>query len=149
MVVVETKDAEQANKMKQVLESKYDHLTITTIGVALGVEDDTATDLDTSSNSDEGDENDDDFKAKVLGGGLAIPGGGSSPLPQRKRMGSFRNQAGGGLSMPVVSHGRRGSMMVQTHIKTPEWKSPDTHAHEVNAIDWSNRGTHYPVHSSH
>merc|ERR1711936_631849 len=37
--VVETKDSEQAMHMKKVLEEKYDALSITTIGVALGVED--------------------------------------------------------------------------------------------------------------
>merc|ERR1712241_1161248 len=37
--VVETKDSEQANNMKRVLEEKYEALSITSIGVALGVED--------------------------------------------------------------------------------------------------------------
>ena len=41
MCVVETKDSAQANHMKTVLEEKYDHLTITSIGIALGVDDDT------------------------------------------------------------------------------------------------------------
>ena len=71
-----------------------------------------------------------------------------SPMMQRKRIDSVENKVGGGtgLSIPVISGtGRRGSMMVQTHVKTPEWKTPDIKA---DKIDWHNRGTHYPVHSS-
>ena len=138
MCVVETKDAEQANKMKMALEEKYDHLTITTVGVALGVEDKSSTDDDTDENSDEGDE-----KYEESFGTLGVPQG-----PGRlSRRGSINNMAGGGLPIPIISHGRRGSAMVQTHIKTPEWKQPDTH--KTTTIDWSNRATHYPVHSSH
>ena len=143
MCVVETKDAEQANKMKLALEEKYDHLTISGIGVALGVQDNTTTDGETDSDSS-GDEKEDNFSK------LTVGGGGRSPLPQRKRLGSFRNKAGDGLQLPIagVNSGRRGSMMVQTIVKTPQWKMPDNHIHS-NEINWSTRATHYPVHSSH
>merc|ERR1719510_2508462 len=91
MVVVETKDAEQANEMKRVLESKYDHLTMTSIGIALGVKDVSTTDGDTDSDSDEGDENEEPS---------AMP---RSPLPQRKRVTTLENKAGGMLSIPIAS----------------------------------------------
>ena len=139
MVVVETKDAEQANEMKRVLESKYDHLTMTSIGIALGVKDVSTTDGDTDSDSDQGDENEEPDR-----GPSAMP---RSPLPQRKRMTTLENKAGGMLSIPIasVATGRRGSMMVQTTTKVPEWKVPD----HSDKIEWSSRATHYPVHSSH
>ena len=141
MVVVETKDAEQANEMKRVLESKYDHLTMTSIGIALGVKDVSTTDGDTDDgDSDVGDENEEPKKSILS----AMP---RSPIPQRKRMTTLENKAGGMLSIPVVSvaSGRRGSMMVQTTTKMPDWKVPD----HSEKIEWSSRGTHYPVHSSH
>ena len=143
MVVVETKDAEQANEMKRVLESKYDHLTMTSIGIALGVKDVSTTDGDTDSDLDESDENEEPNRFKTLQNS-AMP---RSPLPQRKRMTTLENKAGGMLSIPgaAVGSGRRGSMMVQTTTKIPEWKVPD----HSDKIQWSSRGTHYPVHSSH
>ena len=132
MCVVETKDAEQANFMKNALMEKYDHLTITSTGAGLGLDD--TSDSDSDIDSDEAAEIRD--KIQNLGNKPPMP---RSPMTQRKRMDSFENKAGGtGLSIPVISGvGRRGSMMVQTHVKTPSDK-----------IDWSNRGTHYPVHSS-
>ena len=136
MCVVETKDSEQANHMKNILEAKYDNLTITSIGVAMGVEDGSNTDGETDTDSDVGDENEKDaFRSPS-----AMP---RSPLPQRKSLDSFKNKAGGGLSIPIVgvNSGRRGSMLVQTLVKTPQWKTPDMSTN----IDWSRRGTHYPV----
>jgi len=142
MCVVETKDAEQANFMKNALMEKYDHLTITSTGAGLGVED-TSSDSDSDIDSEEEAEIRDKFQN--LGNKPPMP---RSPMTQRKRIDSVENKVGGGtgLSIPVISGtGRRGSMMVQTHVKTPEWKTPDIKA---DKIDWSNRGTHYPVHSS-
>ena len=141
MCVVETKDAEQANFMKNALMEKYDHLTITSTGAGLGMED-TSSDSDSDIDSEEEAEIRDKFQN--LGNKPPMP---RSPMMQRKRIDSVENKVGGtGLSIPVISGvGRRGSMMVQTHVKTPEWKTPDIKA---DKIDWSNRGTHYPVHSS-
>jgi predicted amino acid-binding ACT domain protein len=134
MCVVETKDSEQAIHMKNILEEKYDHLTITTIGVALGIEDD----HDTSGESDKENENGDTFNTQATS---PMP---RSPLPTRRNIDAFSNKANQGLSIPVISvnSGRRGSMMVQTHVKTPQWKAPDV---QTGGIDWSRRGTHYAV----
>merc|ERR1719384_1082906 len=52
MCVVETKDAEQANFMKNALMEKYDHLTITSTGAGLGVED-TSSDSESDIDSEE------------------------------------------------------------------------------------------------
>ena len=135
MCVVETKDSEQAIHMKNVLEEKYDHLSITTIGVALGIEDGD----DTSLESDE-ENNDGDTFNSASSPRSPMP---RSPMPGRRNIEAFSNKANQGLSIPVISvnSGRRGSMMVQTHVKAPQWKAPDVQS----GIDWSRRGTHYSV----
>ena len=127
MVVVETKDAEQANEMKKVLESKYDHLTMTSIGIALGVEDVSPTDGEAGEFSDAGVQN-----REQKSGARSIVS--RSSLPQKQHTESLENKAGGGLSIPIMSVplGRRGSMTVQTMTKLPEWEVPD---HSDN-IEW-------------
>merc|ERR1712020_762893 len=104
---------------------------MTSIGIALGVKDVSTTDVDTDSDSDEGDENEEPNR-----GPSTMP---RSPLPQRKRMTTLENKAGGLLSIPIasVASGRRGSMMVQTTTKIPEWKVPD----HSDKIEWSSRAT--------
>merc|ERR1712088_481319 len=67
--VVETKDAEQANNMKRVLEEKYEALSITSIGVALGVGDDNT--LGDSEEDNDLDESKDSFS--LDDGGSSIP----------------------------------------------------------------------------
>ena len=138
MCVVETKDSSQANDMRKMLEAKYDHLTMTAIGLAHGLDEFGGDDSDGDDSASE----DTDAKSERRDTLSPMP----SPRTQRKRIDSFSNKLGGGLKMPVVSL-RRGSMTVQTLTKTPEWKLPD---HVTDGeIEWSTRGTHYPVHSSH
>jgi hypothetical protein len=136
MCVVETKDAEQAIHMKTILEEKYDHLSITTIGVALGIDDDSDTPGDTDDEKNDGDT----FKESASS---PMP---RSPMPGRRNIEAFSNKANQGLSIPIISvnSGRRGSMMVQTHVKAPEWKPHDVQRVQGD-IDWSRRGTHYAV----
>lgn len=112
--VVETKDAEQANMMKKVLEAKYDRMTMTSTGVALGVEDIDTTDEDADTISDFEGQNTQDNSLCAS----PLP---RSPMSPRKRYDSIENKAGGGLSIPVMNLGRRGSMLVevQTHVKKP------------------------------
>ena len=150
--MVETKDSAQAMHMKKVLEEKYDALSITTIGVALGVDDHTD-DTDESVGDDEDlDESRDSFSLDT--GGSSMP---KSPMTRRKHLNSFvENTAAGGLAIPVVSvnSGRRGSMLVQTHVKKPEFFTRDIHMDTTvlpfeRKIDWSTRGTHYSVKESH
>jgi len=148
--VVETKDSTQANHMKKVLEEKYEALSITSIGVALGVADD-----NTSVESEEDidlDESRDSFSLDA--GGSSIP---RSPISRRKRVETFvENTAAGGLAIPIVgvNSGRRGSMLVQTHVKKPEFFTRDIHMDTdkqpfEKPIDWSTRGTHYSVKENH
>ena len=137
--------------MKTVLEGKYDALSITSIGVALGVEDH-HDETDESLGDDEDlDESRDSFSLEA---GTSLP---KSPMSRRKRVESFiENTAAGGLAIPIISvnSGRRGSMLVQTHVKKPEFFTRDIHMDTdkqpfekpaENKIDWSTRGSHYPV----
>ena len=136
--------------MKKVLEEKYEALSITSIGVALGVGDD-----NTSGESEEDndlDESTDSFSLDA--GGSSIP---RSPMSRRKRVETFfENTAAGGLAIPIVgvNSGRRGSMLVQTRVKKPEfftrdiYMDTDKHSFEEK-IDWSTRGTQYSVKENH
>ena len=126
--------------MKQALEEKYDHLTMTTTGIAMGVEDCPTTDEDKDTFSEY---SEDQHTRGNSRSASPLP---RSPMAPRKRYDSIENKAaGGGLSIPVMNLGRRGSMLVQTYVKTPEWNAPDQKA---DKIDWSTRGKHYPVHTN-
>ena len=136
--------------MKEVLNEKYDALSITSIGVALGVEDDHTT--EESEGDDDLDESRDSFSLEA--GGSSIP---RSPMTKRKHVQAFvENTAAGGLAIPVVgvNSGRRGSMLVQTHVKKPEFFTRDIHMDTTEQpfekkIDWSSRGKHYSVKENH
>ena len=128
--------------MKKVLEEKYEALSITSIGVALGVGDD-----NTSGESEEDNDLDESRDS------FSLDAGGS----RRKRVETFvENTAAGGLAIPIVgvNSGRRGSMLVQTRVKKPEfftrdiYMDTDKHSFEEK-IDWSTRGTQYSVKENH
>ena len=90
MCVVETKDAQQAIHMNNILEEKYEHLTITTIGVALGIED-----TESSGETDEENDDGDTFNSAT------------SPMPRSPMLGrraineTISNKATQGLSIHV------------------------------------------------
>ena len=145
--------------MKRVLEEKYEALSITSIGVALGVEDDHTT--EESEGDDDMDESRDSFSFDA---GTSVTSGTSmpkSPMSRRKRVAAVQdymeNKAAGGLAIPIigVNSGRRGSMLVQTHVKKPEFFTRDIHMdtdkqpfEKPDGPDWSSRGTHYSVKKS-
>ena len=101
-MVAETRDAEHARKMKEMLMSKYTSISITGVGEALGLDDDAS---DTQSVG---------FKGFNLG---------LQPLPEDESLPTTGNNSRkgsillddhvlsfGGLSVPVITSARRGSI---------------------------------------